>query len=192
MAPAAQDQNYHIGALDLLDISVFQVDSLTRTVQVDGDGEVDLPFIGHLAAAGRTPSQLSDEIATAYSREGYLESPQVSVFVKESVRLRYTVGGSVKTPGNFPLVGHMTLLQGIAGAGGMDYEARANKVVIFRMVDDRRTTTVVDLGAIQAGKGVDPPIRAGDVIMVPESATKRAIKDLVSVTPLIFLATIFR
>src|SRR6202008_4615104 len=55
--------DYHIGPLDTLEISVFQVDYLDHPIQVGADGHVGLPLIGDVAAAGKTPRELADAIA---------------------------------------------------------------------------------------------------------------------------------
>src|SRR5665213_2947805 len=56
--------DYRIGPLDRLNITVFQVKDLTfEKLQVDAAGDVRLPLIGAVAAAGRTADELAAEIA---------------------------------------------------------------------------------------------------------------------------------
>ena len=181
----SQQDNYRIGPLDVLDINVWQVDSLTRTVNVDASGDMDFPLIGTVMAAGKTPHELGQEIAARLDKT-YLEQAQVSVFVKQQLSQRFTVEGSVKTPGIYPVVGRMTLLQAIATAQGVADDAKTRNVVIFRNVEDKRMAGIVDLGGVQAGKIDDPPIYAGDVIVVPASGARRAWKDILASTPILF------
>ncbi len=181
----SQQDNYRIGPLDVLEISVWQVDSLAHTVSVDAGGQIDFPLIGTVTAAGKTPHELGQEMAVRLDKT-YLEHAQVSVFVKEQLSQRFTVEGSVHTPGIFPVVGRMTLLQAIATAQGVADDAKTRNVVIFRKVNDRRMAGIVDLGGVQAGKIGDPPIYAGDVIVVPASGARRAWKDILSATPILF------
>ncbi|TIM93296.1 MAG: polysaccharide export protein, partial [Mesorhizobium sp.] len=51
-----------LSANDVLEVSVFQVDNLNRTVQVDAGGQISLPLIGTMTAAGKTVRQLEKEI----------------------------------------------------------------------------------------------------------------------------------
>jgi polysaccharide export outer membrane protein len=180
-----QQQSYRIGPLDVLEISVFQVDSLARTVQVDAGGHIALPFIGSVVALGKTPQELGADIAKRLG-DTYIQSPQVTVFVKESLSQKFTVEGAVKAPGVFPLVGNMTLLRAVATAQGPDLDAKLHDVVIFRQVNQKTVGEVVNLSQVRAGKVTDPQIYAGDVVVVMTSPTRRALHDLVSITPLLF------
>src|SRR5438876_8340516 len=60
--------DYRIGARDTLDVEVFQVPDLSKSVQVDGSGIILLPLIGQINAAGRTTSQLSNDISVALAK----------------------------------------------------------------------------------------------------------------------------
>jgi polysaccharide biosynthesis/export protein len=77
---AAAD-DYKISPLDVIDINVFGVQELNRTVQVSSSGIVTMPLINQIKAGGRTTGQLEGDIAKKLS-VNYLQSPQVSVFVK--------------------------------------------------------------------------------------------------------------
>jgi polysaccharide export outer membrane protein len=180
-----QQQNYRIGALDVLEISVFQVENLTRTVQVDASGHIALPFIGSVVALQKTPQELSADIAARLGGS-YIQSPQVTVFVKESLSQKFTVEGAVKSPGVFPIVGPMTLMRAVATAQGPDIDAKLHNVVIFRQVNQKTVGSVIDLSQVRAGKVSDPQIYAGDLVVVMTSGTRRALRDLVSITPLLF------
>jgi polysaccharide export outer membrane protein len=191
-AAADPDQTYRIGTLDTLEVSVFQVDSLSRVVLVDGTGRIDLPLIQEVMAAGKTPRELGADIAARFSAQGYLQSPEVTVMVRESARRRFTVAGEVKTSGVFPLSGHMTLMQGIAAAGGAQPDANLKRVVVFRMVGQKRGESVVNLSRIQSGKADDPDIAPGDVIVVPVSGARRNMQDMASVLPFLYMVALFR
>lgn len=90
--PAPQDtQNgseQPLSPNDLLEINVFQVDNLNRTVQIDAGGQISLPLIGTVKAAGKTVRQLEKEIETAYGAK-YLQSPDVTVFCEGFCRPAY-------------------------------------------------------------------------------------------------------
>ena len=184
-AVADDQQDYRIGPFDTLQISVFQVDLLTRSVQVDATGHIQFPMLGDITAAGKTAKELGDEIAADLNKS-YLRSPQVTVDVKDSASQKFTVEGAVKTAGVFPLQGHMTLLRAIATAQGVDPDAKTRDVVIFRVVDQKRLAGTVNLGDVGRGKVDDPRIYAGDVIVVPMSAGRKAMHDIIAATPLLF------
>lgn len=179
----AMASDYRIGPLDTLEISVFGVDQLNRTVQVDAAGQIDFPLIGQVPAAAKTPHQLGQDIALRLDTR-YLQAPQVSVLVKSSVTQRFTVEGSVESPGVFELPGRMTLLQAIATAKGLDDVANPRSVVVFRMIDGQRRAGLANLAAIRSGRSADPQIYAGDIIVVGSSHAKSWLRTVIGVTPL--------
>jgi len=179
----AQTAEYRIGPLDTLEISVFGVDQLTRTMQVDAAGQIDFPLIGMVSAVAKTPRELGQDIALRLD-ERYLQAPQVSVFVKASVTQRFTVEGSVDAPGVYELPGRMTLLQAIATAKGLDDVANPRHVVVFRTVKGERKAGLANLVAIRSGRAADPQIYAGDVIVVGNSRGKSWLRNVIGVTPL--------
>ena len=168
--------------MDTLEISVFQVTYLDHPVQVASDGHVGLPLIGDVPAAGKTPRELSDDIARRLG-ERYLQSPQVTVSVKDSVSQRFAVEGSVSKPGMFDAVGGMTLLRAVALAEGADQYANLHHVAVFRIVNQQPVSATYDLAAIYNGKASDPRIYAGDVVVVGGSAIKQFLRDIGPISP---------
>jgi len=184
-APQASTvQEYLVGPMDTLDISVFQVNDLSRTVEVDGNGQISLPLIGTLNVAGKSTQTISNEIAAKLS-DGYVLSPQVSVTVKDSPNRRVTVEGSVTQPGVYPITGRTTLLQAVALARGPDSLADEKHVAIFRTVQNRRAVAVFDLAAIREGKAEDPEIYGNDMVVVERSGAKNFFNGLRSVVPML-------
>jgi polysaccharide biosynthesis/export protein len=86
--------------------------------------------------------------------------------------------GSVHRPGGFTLgeSESLTALQVLALAEGLDAKAAANKAKILREVPGnmQRAEIAVDLKQLMAGKGSDAPLRANDILFVPNSAAKIA------------------
>jgi polysaccharide biosynthesis/export protein len=175
VSPAFED--YRLGPLDVIEISVFEVPELTKTRQINSGGRISLPLIGQVTAGGRTISELEREIEARLAKD-YLQSPQVSVFVKEYTSQRITVEGAVNSPGVFPISGRTTLLQAIAMAKGPDRTADESGVIVFRTDGDTRTAAVFDIGPIRTGQTPDPILVAGDVVVVDHSAGKTAWRDL--------------
>lgn len=174
--------DYRIGPLDMLEVSVFQVPDLSKTVQVNSGGQIALPLIGTVVAGGKTVSELESTIA-AKLQASYLQSPQVSVFVKEATSQRVTVDGAVLKPGLVPLTGQTTLLQTIAISGGLDKGADPSGIVVFRNVQGKRMAAKFDLAAIRSGKAEDPIVYGGDVIVVDRSGIRTALSDLKQTIP---------
>lgn len=181
--PAAT-QDYRIGPLDKLNITVFQVKDLTlEEVQVDGSGRVFLPLIGSVVAAGKTTQELSAEIADRL-RGQYLQSPQVAVWVAEAISQKVTVDGSVVEPGVYAMSGPTTLLQAVAMAKGPDPRyANLNRVAVFRTINGQRNAAVFDLKAIRAGRAPDPVILGNDVVVVEGSTAKGVFREILAALP---------
>lgn len=168
---------YRIGPEDLLEVQVFGVEQLSRTVRVNSRGQVSLPLIGALDVAGRT-AQEAESAISARLGEKYLQNPQVSLFIKEYTTQRVTIEGAVNRPGIYPLRGHSTLLTSLALAGGQAALSDMTEVLLFR--DDgsgRRVATTHDVEKIRRGELPDPEVVNDDLIVVNRSKSRAALKD---------------
>ncbi|WP_287381603.1 polysaccharide biosynthesis/export family protein [Mesorhizobium sp.] len=162
---------------DVLEVNVFQVDNLNRIVQVDAGGQISLPLIGTVTAAGKTVRQLEQEIETAYGAN-YLQSPDVSVYVKESIGQRVTVDGEVTRAGIFPVSSNSSLIDAIALAGGFNSVGDAGKVFVYRNIGPNTLVANYNVEQIRAGKNRNPRIYGGDKIVVFASKSKIALNNL--------------
>lgn len=181
---------YRIGAQDLLTISVFGVAELSQDVRVSSNGQISLPLVGSLQAGGKTVQDLQKDLAQKLT-EGYLQSPQVSVFVKEYTSQRVTVEGAVKKPGIYPLTGRTSLLQVIATAEGLDELADPRGVAVFRIIKGQKMVAVFDVPAIRHGTAEDPQVYGDDVVVVEQSGSKSAFHKFIQAIPLVGLFTLF-
>ncbi len=162
---------------DVLEIGVYQAASLSRTVQVDSAGRISLPLIGTVEAAGKTPRRLEREIERAYGAS-YLQSPDVTIFLKESAGQRVTMDGEVARAGLYPVTARTTLLDTIAMAGGFRDIADPRKVYVFRDVGAVKLVANYDVGAIRSGRAPNPRIYGGDSVMVFTSQSRVAFNNL--------------
>ncbi|HEY8011504.1 MAG TPA: polysaccharide biosynthesis/export family protein [Rudaea sp.] len=178
--------DYRIGAQDLLDVTVFGVPDLSRTVRVNSNGQISLPLIGGVQAGGHTIPELEQALADLLAKS-YLQNPQVSVFVKEFTSQRITLEGSLKNPGIYPITGKTTLLQAVAIAGGLDPLADLKGVVVFRQIEGKKMAALFDLRQIQAGRSLDPQVFGDDVIVVEQSGSKSAERRVLEAIPIIGL-----
>jgi polysaccharide export outer membrane protein len=172
---------YKIGPQDVLDVSVFKVTELSKSVQVADSGSINLPLVGEVPAAGLTAQDVERDLTKRLGAK-YLQSPQVTVFVKEYNSQRVTIEGAVKKPGVYPVRGKTSLLQSIALAEGLD-EAAQDEIVVFRQVNGKRVGGKFDVAAIRAGSAEDPAIRNGDVIVVGHSGMKAAWQNFLKAIP---------
>ena len=176
--------SYRIGPLDVIRVEVFGAPELTREAEVDAAGNFSLPLAGPVVAAGRTPAELSNAIASLL-KQRYLKNPQVSVNIVKAQSKTFTVDGAVRQPGNYPILGKMTLQQAIATARGADVAANLNNVVIFRNSGNQRVAALFSLKDIRAGRLEDPQVYGNDIIVVGESAARRFIRDFGTMFPVL-------
>jgi polysaccharide export outer membrane protein len=170
-------KEYRIGPNDLLDVEVLNLDNAKRTVRVNAAGYVTMPLIGPVTVVGLTQQQAEAHIAALYG-DKYLQNPQVSVFIREFTTERITVDGAIAKPGNYPLVGQMTLLRVLALAGGFGSIARRNAVMLFRNdAKGERQVATFDVEKIQSGEAPDPPIHGDDLIVVQRDSARAAFTD---------------
>lgn len=174
--------DYRIAPGDILEINVYQFDKLSRTTHVDGTGRISMPLIGPVKAAGRTVLELEADIAGRYGAR-YLQSPQISVLLKESAGLRVTIDGAVRKPGVYALKGRTTLLHALALAEGLNDVGDSGAVTVVRTVSGERSADRYDLAAIRSGQAQDPPIYGGDTIVVDESMARHGVQMFKAALP---------
>jgi polysaccharide export outer membrane protein len=182
--PVIGSADYRVGPLDVLDVEVFGVPDLTRSVRISVAGEFTMPLVGTVPASGKTVGELQTEIATRLE-DGFMEKPQVTVFVKEYMSQRVTVEGAVREPGVYSLTGRTSLLQIIAISKGLDELASPKGIVIYRNMDGNRYAAVFDIREIRAGRLVDPEVLGGDMVVVDFSGARSNMRDLIFMVPVL-------
>ncbi|MEB0260653.1 MULTISPECIES: polysaccharide biosynthesis/export family protein [unclassified Mucilaginibacter] len=143
-----------------------------QTFQVEEDGTVALPAIGHIQVAGLTRTQATKLIEDLY-RKNLLKDPIIELKV---VNLKVTLLGEVKSPGNFPILKDNTTLVEILGqAGGLTPAANEKNVKIIRGRDKDRKVAEIDLSNINSLSDPRTMLQNGDIIYVAQN--KRAIRS---------------
>lgn len=179
----AFESDYRISAQDILNVRVFQVEDLSfDELRVGTSGLVELPLIGSVRAAGRTPSELAAEIRDRLANR-YMHDPQVTVSVTESSSQKITVDGAVTEAGVFEMKGRTTLQQAVAMAKGATRTADLRNVAVFRTVDDQRTVAVFDLVAIRMGEAPDPVLMGDDIVVVDTSQMSVLLREALAALP---------
>ncbi len=182
---------YRIGADDVLAVRVFREPDLSyESVRIDAEGRFEMPLIGRVEAAGKTPDELSDEITRRYG-SNYLVNPQVSVNLLEANSKRITVEGAVVRPGLFTQATPTDLLSAVAVAGGPIEAAKLNEVAVFRKVNGQNMVAAFDLSRIRSGEMENPVILPGDTVVLGYSRLRSGLQDFLRAAPLISLFRIF-
>ncbi len=148
---------YLLEAGNMVRITVFNQENLSGDVTVDPVGNVSLPLIGNIRAGGITATELARRIQQALINNNLLQSPNVSVEV-QTFRPFYVLG-EVRQPGEFPYTIGMTVLSAVARAGGYDYRALENDVILVRAIAGKQQEFRADELT---------PILPGDIIRVRE------------------------
>jgi len=165
-APVPIASDYVIGPEDLLQISVWKNDSLSRQLPVRPDGKVSMPLLHDIQASGLTPMQLRDKIAAALAE--FMPNPEVSVTVLEVLSYRVSVLGEVQKPGVLQLKAPTTVLEALALAGGFRDFASPSKIVIFRKNGGQTQRLRFNYNrAVGAAGEENVTLRSGDVVVVP-------------------------
>lgn len=174
---------YFIGPNDKLVASVFGIEELSnRELVVDSGGTVSFPLVGAFSVNGMTPTEAEQELAGRL-RRAHVRNPIVSINVKEVASRIVTVEGEVRMPGQYPVIGRLSLMGAIARAQGTTETSKLNDVVVFRTVGGKRYAALYDLNAIRHGVYEDPEIFPNDIVMVGESKGRRIFKDFLSILP---------
>jgi len=162
----ADYDRYVIGCEDVLYIHVWKEDALSRTVPVRMDGNISLPLVGEIRAAGLTPFQLQVAITARLKR--FYENPTVSVMVTEANSYKVYVSGQVRAPGMYRLRSETTILQIIPMAGGFTDWAKETKILVIRREKGKETRFTVNYKKAMKGEpGSDITLKSGDTIIVP-------------------------
>jgi polysaccharide biosynthesis/export protein len=163
-APVAQE--YTIGPGDILKITVWGHDDLSKDYPVAQDGRVPFPLIGAVPAVGLTTTELAKRIRDLLEKD-YLVNPQVIVGVKDYLSKKVNVMGEAEKPGLFYLTGPTTLLELLSKAGGLSKNAGKDLV----LVRTEGTILRLDVRKIQSGDVKENLLlQNGDMMFVPKAS----------------------
>jgi len=157
-----------IGPGDTFDLHIVGEEKIPTSYTVSPDGTVDFPYIHRQRVAGLEPQQLVDLVREQLMERGILTDPSVMVSVKEYRSKFVNILGQVKSPGTFPLLPGITLVQAISQAGGPSPIADSDNVRLTRTTSGERRTLRISLRSITEGRSPDIPLQSGDVITVAE------------------------
>lgn len=162
------DATLALGPGDKLELTIFYGANETKTTySLDATGQLEVRFIGAVAAGGKTSRQVQEEIRTRLA-DGYLVDPVVSLTVVEINSLKCSVFGQVARSGSIKFTRGMTITEAIAQSGGFGPLARKNMVKVTRMIEGKKETYKVPVEMIADGKRPNFPMMPGDEVFVPE------------------------
>lgn len=170
-------QDYRLGPGDVVDISVFDIKELTRTLEISANGKITLPFINEVPAEGLTTQELEQSIARMLEAK-VMKNPQVSVAIKEYRSQPIHLLGAVQKPGTYQVVRKLHLIDALSLAGG--FTDKAGPRILLRKASapgahgaptSAGSSGVLDIDVrqllVDADATLNYPIEAGDVISVP-------------------------
>ena len=129
--PNPNPSEYAIGPEDVLDINVFEAQEMNREVRVSASGEISLPLLGAVRAAGLTPRDLETTLEELLQQK-YMKDPHVGVFVRDMQSHPVSVMGAVRKPGIFQIRGNKTLLEILSLAEGLADDAGEDVIILRR------------------------------------------------------------
>jgi polysaccharide export outer membrane protein len=147
---------YTLDAGDVIAVSVYGDDTISKSYKVDEAGMVSMPLVGPVSVRGLTTSAAAARIAAALAN-GFMRSPNVAVQI-DTYR-PFFIQGAVKNAGQFAYAPQMTVRAAISTAGGYTDTANRSRATIYRKDGDQMQKATVDL---------DFPIYPGDTIVIAE------------------------
>jgi len=166
-APAPSIQDYIMGPGDVLDISVWNNEALTRQVTVLPDGKIHFPLIGEVVVGGKTLVDLEKELKKRIGT--FVPAPDLTVMVQQVNSMLIYVIGKVNRPGRFALNTNINVLQALTMAGGLNTFAKRNKIKIFRETKDTTVILPFEYDEVTEGENLEQNIalQRGDIVVVP-------------------------
>jgi len=165
-APAV-DPRYRLGAEDVLLISVWKDEQLTREVVVRPDGMFSFPLVGDIQAEDRTVDEIRTDLVKRLTK--YIPNPNVSAAVTKVLSYKIYVVGRVNKPGEY-LIGHYTdVLQALSLAGGLTPFASENDIKVIRRLKGQQKVFLFRYGDVRKGQELEQNIllQRGDSVIIP-------------------------
>jgi protein involved in polysaccharide export with SLBB domain len=157
-----------LGPGDKIELTIFHGQHETKTAySLDSGGQMEVRYIGTVAAAGKTAKTVQQEIQDRLA-DGYLNDPVVSLTVVEINSLKLAVLGQVVRSGSVKFTPGMTIVEAIAQSGGFTPLARKNLVRVTRLIEGKKETYKIPVEMIAEGKRPNFPMAPGDEVFVPE------------------------
>lgn len=153
-----QEDEYTLGASDVIEVIVFGEDDLSVERRVNSRGNISFPLLGAVKVRGNTVNEVAAQL-TEKLKGDYLINPQINVSMVEY--RQFYVRGEVKSPGGFPYLPGLTLGKAIAIAGGFTERANRKKIEVSREQKEGGRKKIV--------AKINDAVIPGDILIVEES-----------------------
>lgn len=179
----ARPTTYLIRPSDQLSVVVFREPDLSlESVRVGVEGNVSLPMVGSIPAAGMTAKQFEQDVTRRLAAAG-LKNPIVSVNIAEYASHLVTVEGAVDKPGVYAFQPGARLSAAVALAGGASRIAKDTQLAVFRESPQGIMVAKFDYRAVQQGTMLDPVLEPGDRVVMGTSGLSKFWEDFLKVLP---------
>jgi polysaccharide export outer membrane protein len=160
-------ESYRIGPEDVLEISVWRNEAISRSVPVRPDGKISLPLVNEVQAAGFTPAELRTHLAKLLSE--FIPAPEVSIIVREVNNFKVFVIGEVARPGRYQLKSATSVLEVIAMVGGLTQFASRSRLFVLRTDGggQKRIPFNYNKAVSAEGEQENFQLQPGDMLVVP-------------------------
>lgn len=165
--PGPDLSGYKIGPEDVIKISVWKDESLSKEALVRPDGNISFPLIGEIMASGKTVEELQKEVTQRIAP--FISDPSVNVEMIKVNNYKIYVIGRVTRSGEY-LVGHPPdVVQVLSMAGGLTPFASENEIKVFRRRNGKEQIFPFQFGDVKSGKHLEQNIilLPGDEVVVP-------------------------
>jgi len=174
---------YLMRPTDKISVTVFREPDLsTDSVRIGVEGNVSLPMLGSIPAAGLTAKQFEQDLTRRFAALG-LKSPMVSVNVTDFASHLVTVEGSVEKPGVYSFQPGARLSTAVALAAGPKRSAKIDQVAVFRESPEGIMVAKFDYGQVRQGTMLDPVLQPGDRIVMGTDGLSVFWEDLIKALP---------
>lgn len=162
---------YAIGPGDTLQVFVWRNAELSVTVPVRPDGRFSMPLLQDVQAAGKTPTQVSDEIKRGLTE--FVRDPMVTVIVQTVTGVgqgKVSVIGEAALPKSVSFRAGLTLLDVMVEVGGLTQFANGNDARLVRVTNGKPKEYRIRVADLMRGgdTSANVELAPGDVIRIPE------------------------
>jgi len=174
---------YALRPADQVSVVVFREPDLSLSaVRVGVEGNISLPMLGSIPAAGMSAKQLEQDVTRRLAAAG-VKNPMVSVNIGEYASHLVTVEGAVESPGVYPFQPGARLSTAIALASGPKRVSKESQLAVFRETPEGIMVAKFDYAQIRQGTMLDPILQPGDRVVVGTDGLSQFWEDLLKTIP---------
>jgi len=163
-APANAPGEYRLAPGDLIFVRVFNQDPISGRTRVRPDGQVTIPFVNDVPAAGRTTQELAKTLEVRLL--DFIKAPVVTVFLEELGPAQLSVIGEVARPGVYPLERGQGVLRALAAAGGLTEFAHKDRIFLVRAGNPGRIRFTLEALSTPGSRSARFRLQTDDVVIV--------------------------